>query len=154
MHTHTTQPSASSSQTSLTPFQYCTQTFSTCGIKSHEASCKSKREKKNQSKEFAEIAANVMKAQRKAAHKGKQRLHKEHKTATGSIAFPDGPQTQVFPRSGSIPEKQSVMLPNLLPLPTSADPARWDEFAGEEDNAMIINICLPLLKVQHHQMQV
>ncbi|KIK77032.1 hypothetical protein PAXRUDRAFT_835130 [Paxillus rubicundulus Ve08.2h10] len=65
--------SASSSQTSLTPCQYCTQTFSTRGIKSHEASCKNKWEKKKQSREFAEIAANVMKAQRKA-HKDKQCL--------------------------------------------------------------------------------
>jgi hypothetical protein len=49
----------SSSSSNTIQCQYCTQTFSTRGIKAHESSCLRKRQKKRDDQEFALLVAQA-----------------------------------------------------------------------------------------------
>ncbi|KAG1899028.1 uncharacterized protein F5891DRAFT_1190206 [Suillus fuscotomentosus] len=69
----------------------CQRSFSARGIKSHEGSCSRKREKKRRDKEFADIAAQVVEAQRKEHRKDKRHLRNGHKVAVADTTGPSQP---------------------------------------------------------------
>ncbi|KAG1793018.1 hypothetical protein EV424DRAFT_1548534 [Suillus variegatus] len=74
----------SSTSSAQVQCKFCNEPFSTRGIKSHEGSCSRKREKKRRNKEFAEIAAHVVDAQKKEHRKDRQRLRKGRQAAATS----------------------------------------------------------------------
>ncbi|KAG1800758.1 uncharacterized protein HD556DRAFT_1430154 [Suillus plorans] len=110
--------------------KFCNEPFSTRGIKSHEGSCSRKREKKRRNKEFAEIAAHVVEAQKKEHRKDRQRLRKGHQAAaTCNINVPSQSADDQHVRSGS---DTSIMSTGIIGTAAAATvPITCDTFKTE-----------------------
>ncbi|KAF9231017.1 hypothetical protein BU15DRAFT_68692 [Melanogaster broomeanus] len=86
----------SSASMEKAPCQYCQQSFAPRGLKSHEASCARKREKKKRSKEFSAAAIQVADAHLKAERR-KEKRHRlqERRANTPGPSHPcDLPSTE------------------------------------------------------------